>query len=182
MAEERPRSSKARRHTFCSSTHRDLVAEGDLQDTQSTGTRPQTSPERSGRRGPQVHPVDCLFSTRSVSKVITQKFGLRHLVGDHISLCTTWSDRECEPSVSAPWTSTWVMGLSVGRERFVRFEGAVCTSDEGKRCGASGRTHMAPRWSLRSATLSCGRKRCMSNVYFYISAGQIAKSLSGQLT
>ena len=24
MAEERPRSSKARRHTFCSSTHRDL--------------------------------------------------------------------------------------------------------------------------------------------------------------
>ena len=58
--------------------------------------------------------------------MITQKFGLRHLVGDHISLCTTWPNRECEPSVSAPWTSTWVMDLSVGREWFVRFEGAVC--------------------------------------------------------
>ena len=86
-------------------------AEGELEYTRPTGTRPQTSPERSGRRGPQVHPVGRSVSTAAL-----------HLVGhhpkakpppsrrSHISLCSTSHNSECEPSVSAPWMSTRAMG------------------------------------------------------------------------
>jgi hypothetical protein len=83
--------------------------------------------------------------------------------------------------VSAPWTSTWVMDLSVGREWFVRFEGAVCR-DSGAAQAAE------PTWP--SLVFAYGdavvweKKMHVKCLFLHtiVSAGQIAKSLSGQLT
>ena len=141
---ERPRSSKARRHTFrCSAAARTVAAiEEDLQDTRPTGTRPQTSPERSGRRGPWVHPDGRSCTTAAL-----------RLVGDHSKKCSSLiayviscaAHRTTGSSKREPWTSTGAMSW---REQFVRFAGAV----QGERCGAraaQGKFTMAPRCRQR---------------------------------
>ena len=142
---------------------------------QSTGTRPQTSPERSGRRGPQVHPVGRSVSTAAL-----------HLVGhhakakpppsrrSHISLCSTSHNRECESSVSTPRGCTRVMGEQ-------GMGGVVCGNFG---CGAGKRAlclHSHHGASCFSAT-PCGIKGCMFDVYFCLGPARLLKPLSGQLT
>ena len=133
-------------------------AEGELEYTRPTGTRPQTSPERSGRRGPQVHPVGRLVSTATL-----------HLVGhhpkakpprsrrSHISLCSTSHNSECEPSVSAPWMSTEQWAGKGWAEWCAEVSGAV----QGSALCCS--PTMAPH-AFRQRRRR-GRKACMFDVY-----------------